>query len=445
MKTHKLTTLQSALVGVAGNAPAYGVAIATSMLISGSLSFAPLAVLICGLAMIGILVAYQKLNAFSPDCGAAYAWVGKIIHPVAGFLAGWSLLSALEFFMVSAILAAGQSAVRLMGLDSESHKLMTYSLSIGTLVLITVPALLGAKVFGKVQSLLTLIELVIIAVLAIASFVNCVEQITIYLTNPSLLSNAFEIRNLSKGIVIAVFFFWGWDVIFNLSEETHDTANNSSTASIITIVILIIIYSMFTLIAASVLSEQDVDKYDQNILFAIANKVLPYPWSEVAVLAFFISVVGSLNASLIQFSRTLLSKSRNGIFPKSFSLVSSQSGVPYFGVLTTALLAITLSTASYFSGTINEVITAGVNGSAIFVAYYYGLTGIACACFFLRSRVSSLVDFVKYIVAPILSSAMLVICATYSSISFSPLTTGIVSIAFIIGFILAQFQPRSNF
>jgi len=448
----KLSLTQSTLMGVAGNAPAYGVGIATSTIVVSSAHAAPLAVVICGLAMVGILIAYQKLNADEPDCGAAYAWVGHVFHPAAGFLAGWSLLVALEFFMVSAMLVAGQTAADLLGLDHTANKPLVYALGLGILGLVTIPSLLGAGIFGRFQSVLTIIELSILAAIAFVALFQHGGAIVEALPDLLAKGSAFDLTAISKGVVIALFAFWGWDVVFNLSEETVETRRNSAAAALNTVVLLILIYVGFTTLAVLVLSEADMAGSSQNALLAIAHKVMPAPYGSLALIAFLISLIGSLDASIIQFSRTLLSGSRDGVFSTRLAHTSPRFGVPTFGIVVTVALAGMLTLLSYFSGTVNEIIAAGVAGSAILVAFYYGLAGFACAAFFLRNKPEGRIQFLLHVAWPAIASLVLVACAVFVALEFGLLTSAIVLAAFVAGLAVAWSQngalrkrlPRTN-
>ena len=64
--------------------------------------------------MIGITVAFAYLNRWRSEAGAAYAWVGRAIHPALGFLAGWALLSLSTIFNVVAALPAGEATLELI-------------------------------------------------------------------------------------------------------------------------------------------------------------------------------------------------------------------------------------------------------------------------------------------------------------------------------------------
>ena len=47
------------------------------------------ALALAGTVLLILAIGYQRLNAWQPNAGATYAWVGRTLNPYAGFFAGW--------------------------------------------------------------------------------------------------------------------------------------------------------------------------------------------------------------------------------------------------------------------------------------------------------------------------------------------------------------------
>ncbi len=109
-----LGKLESLVMGVAGTAPAFSVAVTTATIVAtvGVLSVG--SVLYCGLIMFGLMLAFSHLSNMRPHAGATYAWVGKVFGDGWGFFAGWGLLVASVVFMVSATIPAATSTLILI-------------------------------------------------------------------------------------------------------------------------------------------------------------------------------------------------------------------------------------------------------------------------------------------------------------------------------------------
>jgi amino acid transporter len=69
---------------MASSGPTASIALTLAAIVSASNYGGPIAILICGLPMFGIALAYRRLNRWQVDCGASYTWIGRAISPGAG-------------------------------------------------------------------------------------------------------------------------------------------------------------------------------------------------------------------------------------------------------------------------------------------------------------------------------------------------------------------------
>jgi amino acid transporter len=153
-----LALLDTTVMAVAGSAPAYSITASTAALVAAVGTAGPAALLITFLPMLGIAIAFSYFKLWRSDAGAAYAWVGRTIHPALGFIAGWALLSLSTIFMVAAALPAGESTLDLIA-PGQLHDVL-WATAIGAVWFLGVLALVtcGITATAKVQVVLTLLE-----------------------------------------------------------------------------------------------------------------------------------------------------------------------------------------------------------------------------------------------------------------------------------------------
>ncbi|MGH6844442.1 MAG: amino acid permease, partial [Methylocella sp.] len=158
LKKGALGFLDSLAMAIAGSAPAYSITVTTAALVAASGVAGPAALWIAALPIVGITIAFAYLNRWRPDAGAAYAWVGRALHPALGFLAGWALLSLSTIFNVAAALPAGQATLDLLA-PGRSHDVL-WATGAGTIWVLGVLALItfGITLSAKAQVVLTLLE-----------------------------------------------------------------------------------------------------------------------------------------------------------------------------------------------------------------------------------------------------------------------------------------------
>ena len=77
-------------------------------------------------------------------------------------------------------------------------------------------------------------------------------------------------------------------------------------------VIVVAIFLLFAVLTLGYLTDDEAAASSTNILLAIADKLLPRPWSYLAVIAVMLSTIGTLETSILQYTRTLFAQARGG-------------------------------------------------------------------------------------------------------------------------------------
>lgn len=438
----KLGIYLSAILGIAGNAPAYSIAVTTLTLVTASGWMSPWVMAFCGLLMFGIAGSYRRLNANRVSGGAAFTWVTELVNPTAGFLAGWSLLVASILFLISASLPAAQILLGFISASLAETKPIVTALAAVIIVCMGFIASTGVLNVGRVQTVLTSIELVVlVAILGGCALLVFTEPVSAAIeSGPSELK--WSVAAFAKGIVVAVFFYWGWDVVFNASEETEQSAVTSGRAAYVAMFGLMALFTLYAGFIAGHVDERLAQDSNGNALLALSKLALPAGVADIAVLAFLLSTIGAISASFVQFSQTLFAQAREGYFSSALSRNVDSTGAPRSAIVFDAVVALVLLVASTVSSTVDEAIQATIGASAILVAFYYGMTAIACVIFEYRTRSGF---NVRYSAGPVLAACVLIGAAGFSAFSFSPMTLSMVAATYTVGLAFAFLgRGRSN-
>ncbi len=431
-----LTT--SVAMGVAGTAPAYSIAATTATLIGAVGILAPASLLYCGLIMFGITFAYMHLNRMEANAGATYTWVSRIFNDTLGFFAGWAVLVSSALFMVSATIPAATATLLLIAPAAVSSKLAVTVVALAWLAFVGVVVVRGIEVTGAVQNLMTVIE---IGVLALVAFVAAWRYgaVAVHRISWSSFSlTQFSLTSFSSGAVISLFFFWGWDVALNLNEETRNASRTPGLGAVVAMVVIMLSFIAFSAITLEVLSEQEIQQSSTNVIFAIADRLFPRPWSYLAVLAVMLSTVGTLETSILQFTRTMFAKSRAGVLHPRWAAIHPKWKTPVAATLLITFIGVALLVLSLLFSSVDGVMKASIDAISVQAAYYYGLAGFACAWHFRKEAASSVFNLVFMFLWPGLSAAILWITALLQLRDFDVPTTVIA-----IGGILSGFIPLS--
>ena len=413
---------ESVVMGVAGTAPAFSVAATTATLITavGVLSVASL--LYCGLIMFGITIAFMHLNRVITNAGASYAWVGQIFNPALGFLAGWAVLVATAVFMVSGTIPAATATLTLIAPHYVNHTGMVTFVAALWLILVGSVIVKGIKPTSYTQVVMTTIEVGVLVAVIISALIQYSHQPSHSFSWRWFSPSAFTPTLFATGALVSLFFFWGWDVTVNLNEETRDSASAPGRGAMTAMIIVMLLFMSFAVAVLLVMSDAEIEQAGTNVLFVLAEKLFPHPWSYMAVIAVMFSSVGTLETSILQFTRTMYAKARDGALQPRYAKLHKEWKTPW--VATSVIVGIGLTLlflASYFPS-INLIIEDSVKAIGFQVAFYYGLAGFACVWHFRKQAMQGLASFFILFLWPAASASFLVFIVCYSIPTFDVVT-----------------------
>jgi amino acid transporter len=431
-----LGTVESAVMGVAGTAPAFSVAVTTAAIVASVGTLSVGAILYCGLIMFGLMLAFTNLNKMSPNAGATYAWVGAVFGPTWGFFAGWGLLVASVVFMVSATIPAATSTLVLIAPQLvESTGWVTFTAAVW-LTLVTAVVTKGIKHASYAQITLTIIETVIVLALIIGAFYQ-------YWGKPAHMPSwewvspfSFTPLTFATGALTAIFFYWGWDVTMNLGEETVDgTPAPAGRGAFWAMVNLILFFIIMMIVVLIVLTDEEIATANTNVLYAVANKLFPSPWSYLAVLSTILSTIGTIETQILQFSRSMFAMARDRMLHPRYAKIHAEWQTPWIATLVIWGLGVVLLFASSYMPTVKQILESSILAIGIQICFYMSLAGFACAWHYRKMLSSDFVGSLTHVVWPFLSSAFMVFVGIYSIQTFDTITLIIGVGGLAIGFI----------
>ena len=411
LRKDALELIHAVAIGVAGTAPSYSIAASTAVLIAAVGALAPASLLYCGLIMVGITFAFVNLNRVYPHAGASYAWVGRVFNRDLGFITGWTVLVSSALFMVSATIPAATATLLLVAPDAAGNKLLVIGVSAGWLIAVSSVVVRGMHLTGVVQTIMTAVEIVVLGGLTVVALARYGPQALEHISWRMFAPSAFTPQSFAAGAVVALFFFWGWDVALNVSEETLDSGHTPGRAAALAMVVIVLAFMSFAVVTLTVLGEPEIQASGANVVFGVAEKLVPRPWSYLAVLAVMLSSVGTLETSVLQFARTMFAKARAGEMHRRWSKVHEQWGTPYLATYLITALGLVLLLLSLAFPTIDALLKASINAIGLEIAFYYGLAALACAWHFRRSAVNSVPLFLFAVAWPLASAVSLWIVA----------------------------------
>lgn len=461
LKTNTLNLFDATIIATSSVAPAYSLAatIAVLFVVVGVAS--PAAILVSFVPVLFIALAYYYLNRMDPNCGASYSWVSRTLSPYIGWFGGWVQLCANVLFCAAAPLIAGAYTLQLfqsfgwISADTAGSQFWIAAVGVLWLLFVTYMVVRGIRLTANFQWVLLAIEYLIVVGFCIAAFVKVIgghpatQPVQANWFNPGALGS---INGLAAGAALGVFFFWGWDTAANVNEETKDADTTPGYAGLISMVVLLVLFLVSATAIDMVTSANDLNTIGNNggdILFFFAQGLSSAPITYLMILAVLSSTVATLQTTLLPSSRLSFSMARDGVFPKMFGVVHKSWKTPWIGTLVTTVLSI-IVVASTFIGSVNDVFGNLILEIGVLVAFYYGITGIACAWAFRKVLFTSVSLFFLAGLLPLIGGIFLfwigyqVVIPSGTSFSDDIGTAAPVLITFAVGIPLTIIAAIAN-
>jgi amino acid transporter len=148
---------------------------------------------------------------------------------------------------------------------------------------------------------------------------------------------SFTPQLFATGALSAVFFYWGWDVTMNLSEETKAAEfgkpHPASQGAFWSTIKLIFFFIIMMIVVLIVLSNDEIAKANTNVLYAIANKLFPASWNYLAVLSTILSTIGTIETQILQFSWSMFAMARDDMLHPRYARVHPEWQTPWVATI----------------------------------------------------------------------------------------------------------------
>jgi amino acid transporter len=407
LKSGALGLIGATVIATASVAPAYSIAATLVFVVTTVGLQAPAVSVLAFIPMLLTSIGYSELNKADPDCGTTFTWATLAFGPRSGWAGGWAIVAADVLVMSSLAQVASQYVFFLFGADSIGKDATSGWVLLGGIiwiVLMTVVCYLGIEVSANFQKILLTIELVMLLVLSITALIRVADGTAPpgHLIPSLSWYNPFHISSFSafaSGMILMVFVYWGWDTAVAVNEETKDKTRTPGLAAIMSTVILLITYALvgtsmeaFAGVKthgnglANVNNAGDVLSIQGKLIFGGGAGTI---FTRLLLLMVFSSAVAAAQTSILATARTTLSMAAYRAIPTVIAKVNPRYLTPAVSTVTMGGVSILVYIALNFSSNGIGVIGDAVIAIGLYIAFYYGLTGFACAWYYRRNLRSS--------------------------------------------------------
>jgi len=308
----------------------------------GSGGMVALAYAIGMVAMMFTALSYSQMSQAFPMAGSVYTYAGRGIVPPVGFMAGWMIL--LDYVLVPSLLYL----IAAIAMNSLVSSVPVWIWLIGFVVLNTVVNYMGIEMTAKVNKVMLVAELIVLAIFIVIGIVAIAQgKGHGFDFSPIYNSDTFSWSLVFGAVSIAVLSFLGFDGISTLAEENKDAARAIGRSMVAALLLAGVLFIVQTWVASLLVPHpaQLIAKGDPaGTAFYDSAEVAGGLWlSKLTALATAIAW-GFANALVAQAatSRLLYAMARDRQLPSFLAKIHPKKGVPVNATLLVALVSLVL-------------------------------------------------------------------------------------------------------
>lgn len=256
-----------------------------------------------------------------------------------GFLFGWAQMIVYFPAQIGALSSIfGVQFVSLFGIKARYSNLIAILLVLFLLGI----NLIGTKFSSKMQSVITILKIIPIALIIILGLFNPAKIPAPIIPLTVGTGHSFPTA-ISQGLLSALFAFEGWIVVTNLANEVKNPEKDLSRAiilglSAITLIYVLINYTFMTVLPIDQLTNNN------NAAFQASMKLFGQFGGKLVTVGILISVYGAVNAFMLTGMRTPYILAQDNLLPFSNKIgkANIHTGVPVVGAFIVDAIAIVM-------------------------------------------------------------------------------------------------------
>jgi len=344
---------------------------------------------------------------------------------------------------------AGKYTFLLFGWDSAANSTTAQIIAaVVWIALMTWICWRGIELSARLQTILLSFEVVILAIFSVVALIKVYGgSAGAHALHPQLSwFNPFDLSTsaLADGVLLGVFIYWGWDSGVAVNEESEAKADGPGRAAVMSTLLLVLIYVIVSTAAQAFGGTKLLSDNQDDVLSVLGTGVFGTGWDKLLIIAVLTSASASTQTTILPTARTTLSMARWGALPRAFGRIHPRFQTPDFSTLLMGATSIVWTVMVLALNPSQNVLGDSISALGFAIAFYYGLTGLACTWYFRREIFKSarnffLVGLVPFVGFVLMAALFVKAFHDYSQkdFNYSPPLWGIeVPIAIGIGMLL---------
>jgi len=305
------------------------------------------------IALSGAL-SYGELGAKFPKAGGDYAFLTELFSPLTGFLSGWvSFFVGFSAPVAASSLAFSEYLVRTLpeGVLPHQLELTKKALAIGIILVFTLIHYFGLKSGSRIQNILTVLKIALIAILLVAGFAFGEGSFEHFRIQKADVFAGANLKTIGLSLMWIMFAYSGWNASTYVGSEVMNPVKNIPRSLIIGTFSVTIIYLLLNILYVYAVPAGEMEGVI-SIGGLTANNLFNRSLDQLFSLFIAMILLSAISVLTIIGPRVYYAMAKSGHF---FGLARrvNRSRVPGIAILMQSGLAIIY----IVSGTFEQIIT----------------------------------------------------------------------------------------
>lgn len=308
------------------------------------------------IALAGAFI-YAELSSQVTESGGQYVYLREAMHPVVGFVYGWSLLFVIQ--------TGGMAAVAII---FANHLFELFGMAAGeftaalvgsaALALLTIINCIGVRAGTVTQNVLMVLKLLAITILVIAGLTIAGPDTSPAATTASESTWQLMIA-FGAALIPAQFAYGGWQTACFVAGEVREPRKTLPRGLLLGVLGVIVVYLSVNYVCVQALGPDGLAQ-TKTPASAVMRLALGNRGARLIAAGIAISSIGFLSQSMLTAPRVYFAMADDGLFFKQLAWLN-RARVPAFAIALQGALAIVIAlVASKFEKILNYVVSVDV-------------------------------------------------------------------------------------
>jgi APA family basic amino acid/polyamine antiporter len=301
-------------------------------------TMAPLAYLLCAVAMGLIVLCMAEAGSRVALTGGPYAYVEVAFGPLVGVIAGFLLWMLLTFAMaaVATVLVANLGAL----VPAVSSRLAGAIVLVGIYTAFAVVNVMGVERGSRLNTVLTVAKIFPLLLLAVGGLAVAGGDAPVTATAP-------DMATLARSSILLIFAYAGIEAALVPGGEVRDPARTVPRALFMAMIAITLLYASLQYVALEILGDRLAES--KTAPLAEAAGAAFGGWArQLLLVGAVVSMLGHAGAMILATPRLLFALGRDGFLPAALARTHPTYRSPATAILVQCLLVLILAITSTF-------------------------------------------------------------------------------------------------